>query len=49
MAENHPGKLTGQAADKRLEIRSISCWYFLTLLPQAYPLSQASRRRRISP
>jgi hypothetical protein len=49
MAENHPGKLTGQAADKRLEILAISCWYFLPLLPQAYPLSLAPLTRRISP
>jgi len=48
MADNHPGKLTGQAPDKRLEIPAISRWYFLPLLLQAYPLSRAPLTRRIS-
>jgi hypothetical protein len=49
MAENHPGKLTGRASDKRLDILAISCWYFLRFLLQAYPLSRAPLPRRISP
>jgi hypothetical protein len=49
MANNHPGKLTGQAANKRLEILAISCWYFLPLLLQSYLLSRAPLPRRIVP
>lgn len=49
MADNYPGKLTGHAADKRLEFLAIPRWYFLPLLPQAYPLSRAPLARRISP
>ena len=49
MADKHPVKLTGQAADKRLEILAISCWYFLPILLQSYPLSRALLPRRISP
>jgi len=49
MADNYPVKLTGQATDKRLEILAISCWHFLPILLQSYPLSRALLPRRISP
>ena len=44
MAENHPGKLTGRAADKRLEILAISRWYFLPILLQSNSLAPLLRR-----
>src|SRR5258708_24623437 len=49
MADNHPVKLPGPAADKRLAILAVSCWYFLPILLQSYPLSRALLPRRIFP
>jgi hypothetical protein len=48
MAENYPDKLTGSAADKRLDILAFSSWPSLPVRAQVCPVSQIPLGRKIS-